>query len=60
MWPPPQPQTQFYTSIAKLFENPQQMSIKLGRGVHSLVYLSKVGFKTTFLYSTLFVAFLNP
>lgn len=34
--------------------------MKLGRSAQSLVYLRRVGFITTFLYSILFEEFLNP
>ena len=38
--PPPHPQTALSSSMAKLVENPQQMSTNFGNGVQSRVYLS--------------------
>lgn len=44
--PPPQPQILPFISIAKLRENPQAISINLGRGSDSRLYFKYLGCKT--------------
>ena len=58
--PPPHPQTLFSSSIAKLLENPQLISINLGSKVQSLAYLRCVGVRTIFLYNSLFSVLCIP